>query len=209
MIQVVAVRGVNPSGHCIVASEVIGGLPLPLQHTEMQKLQEFSPQAGLSGINQEYPLELVHMFLLWMKCWNVVTVNITRPGIIADDYVGDRAVAHNLCHTMRSADYQGLSVVIASGPYTSYENLLYEPLQALLDYCTATPPHLLLLLGPFVDGDHPLVQAGLIDETFEELFDSRVSALPKDNIYHVARHSLLRVCHCAGTQTSSCLFVQS
>lgn len=52
--------------------------------------------------------------------------------------------------------------------------MTYEPLTALLDYCKTHKPDALILVGPFVDADHPAMQDGLLDETFEDLFESRV-----------------------------------
>ena len=72
------------------------------------------------------------------------------------------------------AGKQGLSVVVAAGPYSSSEDTAYEPLAALLEYCGQRRPDVLLLLGPFVDAEHPAVRGGLLDETFDELFESRV-----------------------------------
>lgn len=64
--------------------------------------------------------------------------------------------------------------IVASGPYTTTENLSYEPLAALLEHCKACQPDMLLLAGPFVDAEHPCLKDGLFEETFEEIFASRV-----------------------------------
>lgn len=72
------------------------------------------------------------------------------------------------------AGKRGLSVVVAAGPYSTSEDCEYEPLQALLEYCAQHKPDALLLLGPFVDVEHPLVHTGLLEETFDEVFESRV-----------------------------------
>lgn len=106
--QIVAVKGTNPSGFCIVASEVLSGLPLA------------QPGAGTAAA--------------------------------------------------------GLSAIMAAGPFTTTENLEYEPLAALLEYAVEQKPDLLVLAGPFVDGDHPAVRGGLLEETFEQIFESRVVA---------------------------------
>ena len=54
---------------------------------------------------------------------------------------------------------------------------MYEPLQAVLDHCTERPPHVLLLLGPFVDAEHPLVQAGTLQDSFDDIFATQVHDL--------------------------------
>lgn len=115
--QVVALHGTNPSGLCIVASQMLPG---------------FASQPPSSSL----------------------------PDLAAAAAAGQR----------------GASMVVAAGPFTSSEDLEYAPLGALLDYCAhpAHRPDLLLLLGPFVDAEHPMLRSGLAEESFEELYASRV-----------------------------------
>lgn len=63
----------------------------------------------------------------------------------------------------------GLRVMIAAGPYTTHDNLDYEPLAELCLRAQNTKPDVLLLLGPFVDIDHPMVAEGDFDLEGEEL----------------------------------------
>ena len=76
-----------------------------------------------------------------------------------------------------AAGERGLSILVAAGPFTSKDDVLYEPLQAVLDYCSERPPHVLLLLGPFVDAEHPLVQAGTLQDSFDDTFATQVHDL--------------------------------
>ena len=110
--QVVIVRGTNPSGHCVIASEIEGGIPLDMPRTTLADL------AATGGST------------LRMMC--------------------------------------------AAGPYTAADDLAYEPLSALLERATSECIDVLLLAGPFVDAEHAILKDGLIDETFEEMFESRV-----------------------------------
>lgn len=74
-----------------------------------------------------------------------------------------------------SAGAKGLSIVVAAGPFSSKEDATYEPLQALLTHCTTyPPPDVLVLMGPFVDVDHTLVQSGMLEESYEDVFASQV-----------------------------------
>jgi hypothetical protein len=50
-------------------------------------------------------------------------------------------------------------VAVAAGPFTTTDDLSYEPLSALLAALGSCPPDVLLLLGPFVDAEHPEVRA--------------------------------------------------
>ncbi|KFK41171.1 hypothetical protein AALP_AA2G094900 [Arabis alpina] len=67
-----------------------------------------------------------------------------------------------------------VSFIIASGPFTTSDNLLFEPLNELLAYARRKPPQLLVLLGPFVDSEHPEIKKGAVDATFSEIFQVEV-----------------------------------
>ena len=106
----------------------------------------------------------------------------------------------------------GMSMVVAAGPFTTSDNVQYEPLEELLNFCTGElylgslsmkvtagevagdkwenmeymPMSCLLvypvennvgevvLMGPFVDVEHPSVKDGSLDVTFEQLFREQV-----------------------------------
>jgi DNA polymerase alpha subunit B len=59
--------------------------------------------------------------------------------------------------------YQGgkpLSVVVAAGPFTTADNLDYEPFEDLLGRVFQSKPDVLILTGPFVDVTQPLLASG-------------------------------------------------
>ncbi len=72
-----------------------------------------------------------------------------------------------------------LSVVSAAGPYTTSDNLAYEPLADLLKYLSSHKPHLAILAGPFVDCKHDLIAGGATEEAFQDTF-KRVVAMIVD-----------------------------
>ena len=66
-----------------------------------------------------------------------------------------------------------LSVLAAAGPYTTSDNLGYEPLRDLLRYLLAHRPHLAILAGPFVDVRHDLISGGTgtdVQESYDDTF---------------------------------------
>uniref|UniRef100_A0A2C9UTU0 DNA polymerase alpha subunit B n=1 Tax=Manihot esculenta TaxID=3983 RepID=A0A2C9UTU0_MANES len=67
-----------------------------------------------------------------------------------------------------------ISTLIASGPFTTTDNLLFEPLTELLAYATRKLPQLLILLGPFVDSEHPEIKKGTVDRSFDEIFHMEI-----------------------------------
>lgn len=58
---------------------------------------------------------------------------------------------------------QPLNVFFAAGPYTADDNLEFEPLQELCKKAADEYADSLLLLGPFIDLEHPLVATGDFD----------------------------------------------
>lgn len=68
----------------------------------------------------------------------------------------------------RMADSDGsntkpLTILVASGPYSPDTSLDFSAFQALLDEAAATPADALILLGPFIDAEHPSVRTGDFD----------------------------------------------
>ncbi|KAL9471361.1 hypothetical protein ACSS6W_009302 [Trichoderma asperelloides] len=64
-----------------------------------------------------------------------------------------------------------LSIIYAAGPYTADDNLDYEPLQALCNQAADTYADALILTGPFLDIDHPLIATGDFDLPEEATYD--------------------------------------
>ena len=56
-----------------------------------------------------------------------------------------------------------LNVMIASGPYTADDNLSFEPLNALCEQAAESYADVLVLIGPILDVDHPLLASGDFD----------------------------------------------
>ncbi|CAJ2668014.1 unnamed protein product [Trifolium pratense] len=84
-----------------------------------------------------------------------------------------------------------LSMIIAAGPLTTTDNLLFEPLVELLAYAKRRPPQLLVLLGPFIDSEHPDIKKGTVDRDFDEIF--RFEVLKKLEDYVESMGSTVRV----------------
>lgn len=61
------------------------------------------------------------------------------------------------------SDPAPLNIMIASGPYTADDNLDFEPLHALCDRAADTYADALVLAGPFIDSEHPLIASGDFD----------------------------------------------
>lgn len=64
-----------------------------------------------------------------------------------------------------------LHLMIGAGPFTAKEDLSYEPLTELLRQVKVRQPHVLVLVGPFVDEHHPMIQAAATHLTFEQIHE--------------------------------------
>ncbi|KID87579.1 DNA polymerase alpha, subunit B [Metarhizium guizhouense ARSEF 977] len=64
-----------------------------------------------------------------------------------------------------------LTIMYASGPYTADDNLDYEPLHALCSRAADSYADALVLAGPFLDIDHPLIATGDFDLPDEAVQD--------------------------------------
>ena len=57
---------------------------------------------------------------------------------------------------------KAIQTMVASGPFTSRQNLLYDTLQDLMTLVRRDQPHVLVLMGPFVDYQNEDIQEGVI-----------------------------------------------
>jgi len=73
-----------------------------------------------------------------------------------------------------------LNILISSGPYTSDSNLLFEPLHALCTLAISNSADALILIGPFLDIEHPLLASGDIPDSILSTLDSPDTATPID-----------------------------
>ncbi|KAK6242230.1 DNA polymerase alpha/delta/epsilon [Theobroma cacao] len=141
--QVVGIEGHNPSGHCLIASEIVDSVPLTIAaDTNL-------PPAKRQALNEEIQ-------------------------------------ATNLSSTPTE-----ISVIIAAGPFTTTDNLLFEPLKELLTYATRKCPQLLILLGPFIDSEHPQIKKGTFDLSFDEIFRSEVLRMVQDYVEYMGSDALV------------------
>lgn len=69
------------------------------------------------------------------------------------------------------SDPPPLTILYAAGPYTADDNLDFEPLHALCSQAADTYADALVLTGPFLDVDHPLIATGDFDLPEEANYD--------------------------------------
>lgn len=70
-----------------------------------------------------------------------------------------------------------LHLVIAAGPYTTSDTLSFEPLVDFTAYIMKHQPHVCIMMGPFVDSRHELIQKGNLPDTYDTIFQNQIDAL--------------------------------
>lgn len=70
-----------------------------------------------------------------------------------------------------------LNIMLGAGPYTSDDNLDFEPLHALCSQAADTYADALILTGPFLDIEHPMIANGEIDLPEEALLEPDVTTM--------------------------------
>lgn len=68
-------------------------------------------------------------------------------------------------------------MLIASGPYTTSDNLDYDPLNELIAFIIKHKPHVAVLIGPFLDANHDSVQDNSIAETYKSYFEKLIDKI--------------------------------
>ncbi|TNY19944.1 DNA polymerase alpha/epsilon subunit B-domain-containing protein [Rhodotorula diobovata] len=115
-----------------------------------------------------------------------IDATYTTPTELLANQYGDKA---------KQLNGAPMSVLVAAGPYTTEHDLEYEPLGALLALVQEERPDVLILTGPFIDADHPLIKRGEVDEFPSQLFRTRISAKLAHLVASSPRTSVLLVPH--------------
>ncbi|PGH27689.1 hypothetical protein AJ80_00704 [Polytolypa hystricis UAMH7299] len=126
------------------------GLRVPLKVDALPSVQFFPGQVvALRGINasKEY-----------FSVLEVLSVPLLPPA------ASTPVVLQSVNDRLEGGDInQPLNYIIASGPYTADDNLDFEPLRALCEKAASECADSVILMGPFLDIEHPLLASGDFD----------------------------------------------
>ncbi|KAG8890689.1 DNA-directed DNA polymerase alpha subunit pol12 [Tulasnella sp. 332] len=81
---------------------------------------------------------------------------------------------------LSKASGRSFTALVVSGPYTSDADMHFEPFKAVLSAVRQAKPEALILLGPFLDSNHPLIREGDIDQPIDNIFLSKIAAPLRD-----------------------------
>ncbi|KAL5827008.1 hypothetical protein ACOSQ3_018853 [Xanthoceras sorbifolium] len=100
----------------------------------------------------------------------VDSIPLPVPADVNVHPIKKQALDQEVLSTDLTSRPEEISVIIASGPFTTTDNLFFEPLTELLAHASRKQPQLLILLGPFVDSEHPQIKKGTVDMSYDEIF---------------------------------------
>lgn len=148
----------NPSSLVLEMSRRMGaGLRIPLNVGSLKGFQFFPGQiVALKGINasgEEFTVNEV--------------LEVPLLPSAASTPAGLEAHIQRLKGGPESMDLDSdplpLNILISAGPYTADDNLDFEPLHAICSQAADSYADALILTGPFLDIDHPLIASGDFD----------------------------------------------
>ena len=145
----------NASSLVLETSRRMGaGMRVPLQVDALAGFQFFPGQiVALKGINASGGIFTVSEILEIPLLPNAASTPAGLDGHSVRLRGNRDAMDHD-------SDLQPLTVFLGSGPYTADDNLDFEPLHALCSQAAESYADALLLTGPFLDIDHPLIASG-------------------------------------------------
>ncbi|XP_050276321.1 uncharacterized protein LOC126718252 [Quercus robur] len=152
---------------------------------ELQKLSQFSvfpgQVVGIEGHNPSGHCLIASKLVDSIPLSTAADVNL-HPA-------KKQALDQEIQSTDLSHKREELSVIIASGPFTTTDNLSFEPLTELLAYATRKLPQVLILLGPFVDSEHPEIKKGTTDRSFDEIFHVEILRRLQDHVEYMGSNA--------------------
>lgn len=134
-----------------------GGLRVPLNVSRLRGYQFFPGQiVALKGVNSNGHEFTVHQILDLPLLPNAASTPDSLGAHIQRLRGGPDAMDSD-------SDPAPLNVIFASGPYTADDNLDFGPLKALCNEAADIYVDALVLTGPFIDMEHPLIASGDFD----------------------------------------------
>lgn len=67
--------------------------------------------------------------------------------------------------------------MVAVGPYTPSDSMKYEGLTDLLKVVSRDKPDICILIGPFIEATHKMIENGEIAETFDDMFKQQMDLI--------------------------------
>lgn len=140
----------NPASLVLETSRRTGaGLRVPLKIDSLPSVNFIPGQiVALRGINAS---------------GNYFSVKEILPTPLLPQAASSVAALDNINNRLEESGSSPLNVLIASGPHTADDNLEFEPLHEICQKAADSLADGLILMGPFLDIEHPLLASGDFD----------------------------------------------
>ncbi|KAK1140712.1 DNA-directed DNA polymerase alpha subunit pol12 [Aspergillus melleus] len=140
----------NPASLVLETSRRTGaGLRVPLKIDSLPSVNLIPGQiVALRGINAS---------------GNYFSVKEILPAPLLPPAASSVAALDNINHRLDESGSSPLNILVASGPYTADDNLEYEPLHEICQKAADSMADSVILMGPFLDIEHPLLASGDFD----------------------------------------------
>lgn len=80
---------------------------------------------------------------------------------------------------VKESNHGTIRVLAAAGPFTPADNLTYSPLKDILQKTHNFKPHVLILMGPFIDCKQDYVSQGKVEKTYKDIFSGLMTDIVK------------------------------
>jgi len=67
--------------------------------------------------------------------------------------------------------------MLAVGPFTPSDSIQYEPFNDLIDKIVKESPDICILIGPFIESTHKIINDGGLGITFDKFFQQQIDFL--------------------------------
>lgn len=140
----------NPASLVLETSRRTGaGLRVPLKVDNLPAVNFFPGQiVALRGINAS---------------GNYFSVKEVLSAPLLPPAASSVPIMEGINERMKETGFSPLNVMISSGPYTADDNLDFEPLNEICQKAAENYADSLILMGPFLDIEHPLLASGDFD----------------------------------------------
>lgn len=81
-----------------------------------------------------------------------------------------------------------MTILIAAGPYTTSDNMTYEPLKDLINHINTNRPHVVILTGPFMDSEHSNIKNNIMAMPYKVFFEKLI-----DNLGEISNSRLVYI----------------
>ncbi|KAJ0425393.1 DNA polymerase [Aspergillus carlsbadensis] len=108
---------------------------------------------------------------------NYFSVKEVLPPPLLPPAVSSIPTIESINERIEESGVSALNVMVSSGPYTADDNLDFEPLREICQKAAESYADAVVLLGPFLDTEHPLIASGDFDIPETEGFDPDTATL--------------------------------